>query len=82
MTYNPSGVKVCFGLFSGVATGDDSRPGSGWKKRRKKTVKMEGNVGERGAVSECEDGGVYIMEAYNNNSIHRRSPYDPPSNEL
>lgn len=36
MTYNPSGVKVCFGLFSGVATGDDSRPGSGWKKRGKK----------------------------------------------
>lgn len=47
LTYNPSGVKVCLGLFSGVATSDDSRPGSGWKKRRKKTVKMEGNVGER-----------------------------------
>lgn len=49
MTYNPSGVKVCFGLFSGVATSDDSRPGSGWKKRRKKkTVKWK-EMWERGS---------------------------------
>lgn len=81
MTYNPSGVKVCFGLFSGVATGDDSRPGSGWKKRGKNS-KNGRKCGREGAVSKCEDGGVYIMEAYNNNSIHLRSPYDPPSNEL